>query len=149
MKLDSTTASDMPRLPAGMGPADGSYDDYDPDTPRQVFLAARCQRTGQPYLMRFARRDWDGRYEAIGAHKLEVLETDAGEYMPPIRSDMLDGVPDCPYCENEVAGQCPCGTLFCSSLTNRGPVTCPGCKATLDRGRPGSGGSFDVRRSMG
>ncbi len=147
MKLDSTSAGDMPRLPAGMGVADDD-DEYDDSTPRQVFLAARCQRTGEPYLMRFARREYDGRYEAIASHKLDILEKDAGEYMPPIRSDMLDGVPDCPYCENEVAGQCPCDTLFCSSMTNRGPVVCPGCKAQLDRGRPG-GGSFDVRRSQG
>lgn len=145
IKLDATGPGDMPALPKGVSEATGS-DEYD-DTPRQVFLTARCQKSGQPYLMRFVRRDWDGRYEAVASHKLETLETDAGDYLPPINTNMLDGVPDCPYCENEIAGMCPCGTLFCSTPNPTGPVCCPGCKSQLDRGR--GGGGFDVRRSSG
>ncbi len=135
---------DMPPLPSGVGVPDERHE-YDP-TPRQVFLTAKCQRTKKPYLMRFARRDWDGRYEAIAAHPLDVLETDAGDFLPPISTDMLDGCPSCPHCENEAAGACPCGTLFCNAVNPKGPVVCPTCRAQLSQGR---GGSFDIRRSMG
>lgn len=135
---------DMPPLPSGVGVPDERHE-YDP-TPRQVFLTAKCQKTKKPYLMRFARRDYDERYEAIAAHPLDVFEDDAGDYLPPISTDMLDGCPDCPYCENDVAGMCPCGTLFCNATNPKGPVVCPGCAAQLSRGH---GGSFDIRRSMG
>jgi uncharacterized protein YegL len=145
MKLEGATGPiDMPALPDGIDVPD-PRDRYDP-TPRQVFLQARCQTTRKPYLMRFARRDYDDRYEAISAHPLEVLETDATDFLPPINTDQLDGCPTCPYCENEAAGACPCGTLFCNAINPRKPVVCPTCRETLSRG---GGGSFDIRRSMG
>jgi len=144
MKLESAGAFDMPPLPKGIEvPSEDS--EYDP-TPRQVFLQARCQKTRKPFLMRFGRREWDERYEAISAHTLEVLEEDASDFLPPISTDMLDGCPSCPYCENDAAGACPCGILFCNTANPKGPVICPGCRAQLSKG---SGGSFDIKRSMG
>jgi len=145
MKLDTNPdGSDMAPLPAGLD-VPGDNENYDP-TPRQVFLQARCQKTRKPYLMRFARREWDDRYEAISGHILDVLEEDATDFLPPINTDQLDGCPNCPYCENEAAGACPCGILFCNAVNPKEPVICPGCRAQLSRG---SGGSFDIRRSMG
>ncbi len=134
----------MPSLPEGLEVApEGGY--HDP-TPRQVFLQARCSRSRKPYLMRFARRPYDGRYEAIAGHVLDVIEEGDADLLPPINSSLLDGCPPCPYCENPVAGMCPCGTLFCTSPDHRGAIVCPGCNAQLYAGGPGN---FDIKRSMG
>lgn len=123
---------------------------FDP-SPRQVFLHARCSRSGRPYLMRFARRGparspGDDRYEAIAAHPLDELEEGESDALPPIPSEALDGCPSCPYCENGVAGLCPCGTLFCTDPSDPNPVTCPGCRAQLNRG---GDGPTELRRSLG
>jgi hypothetical protein len=96
--------------------------------------------------MRFARRPYDGRYEAISAHPLEAVEEGDSDLLPPINTSMLDGCPSCPYCENPIAGMCPCGTLFCTSPDHRGPVICPKCDAQLYAGGPGN---FDIKTSAG
>lgn len=96
--------------------------------------------------MRFARRPYDGAYEAIAAHVLEVIEEGDADLLPPISSSQLDGCPACPYCGNPAAGMCPCGALFCNDPQRRGPVTCPACNSQLNTGR---GGPFDIKRSMG
>jgi len=139
-------AIDMPPLPADLQVAPQSQGYRDP-APRQVFLQARCQRTKRPYLMRFALRPHDGRYEAIAAHPLEVVEDDSSDYLQAINSSMLDGCPNCPYCESSAAGKCECGALFCSNPHSRAPVVCPSCNAQLSMGP--SGGSFDINRSQG
>jgi uncharacterized protein YegL len=137
---------EMPALPEGLELAPINSD-FDPDAdPRQVFLHGRCQKTRKPYLMRFARRPHDGRYEAIAGHPLDAVEPGDGDLLPPINSALLDGCPSCPYCGNEHAGLCPCGVLFCVSPTQRGPVICPGCKSQLTGAQ---GGDFDISRSMG
>jgi uncharacterized protein YegL len=134
---------DMPPLPDSIAVAPPSMGVKD-ELPRQVFLQARCQKTKKPYLMRFARQG--RRYEAISAHPLEVIEEDAGDYLPPISSSLLDGCPDCPYCNNEVAGKCPCGVIFCNDINPRGPVICPACNSELTAG---DSRSFKIRRSQG
>jgi len=137
---------EMPALPAGLELAPRESEYHPDDEPRQVFLHGLCQKERKPYLMRFARRPYDGRYEAIASHPLESLEKGDGDLLPPINSSLLDGCPTCPYCGNEQAGLCPCGALFCSSPNQRGPVVCPGCHTQLE-GR--QGGDFDIKRSMG
>jgi uncharacterized protein YegL len=136
---------EMPPLPNNLEMAP-EHSGYSEEAPRQVFLHARCQKNKKPYLMRFARRPYDGRYEAIAAHPLEVLEKGDGDLLPPINSSLLDGCPSCPYCENPAAAVCPCGALFCVGPQQRGPVTCPGCNSQLTAGGPGD---FDIKRSMG
>jgi hypothetical protein len=96
--------------------------------------------------MRFARRPYDDRYEAIAAHPLEAVEEGDDDLLPPINTNLLDGCPSCPYCESPAAGMCPCGTLFCSSPDDRGPVSCPGYRAQLSYG---GSGHFDIKRSQG
>ena len=137
---------ETPPLPPGIeiAPQDSDFD-RDAD-PRQVFLHARCQKNRKPYLMRFARRPYDGRYEAIASHPLDAIEPGDSDLLPPINSSMLDGCPPCPYCNNDLAGMCQCGALFCVSARQRGPVRCPGCEAELTGGQ---GGDFDIKRSMG
>jgi uncharacterized protein YegL len=135
----------MPPPPEGIELApEGAYR-RDP-TPRQVFLHCRCSRSKKPYLMRFARRPYDGKYEAIAGHPLELIEDGDSDLLPPINTSILDGCPACPYCENPVAGMCPCGTLFCTSPDNRNPVICPKCGAQLFAGGPGN---FDIKTSAG
>jgi uncharacterized protein YegL len=143
---DGNKPVEMPALPPDIevAPARSSFQD-DPE-PRQVFLHARCQKTRNPYLMRFAKRAYDNRYEAIAAHPLEAIEEGDGDLLPPINTGMLDGCPQCPHCGNDVAGVCPCGVLFCTSARQRGPVVCPGCRSELTAG---PGGNIDIRRSMG
>lgn len=137
----------MPPLPPGaleVTPESASYRETEP---RQVFLHARCGKRRGAYLMRFARRDYDGRYEAIAAHPLEAIEEGDANLLPPINSDLLDGCPSCPYCDNPAAGACPCGVLFCAAPGDRGPVVCPACRAELRWG--GNSGGFDIRQSSG
>jgi uncharacterized protein YegL len=122
------------------------HSDFQGDAPRQVFLHARCQKTRRPYLMRFARRPYDGRYEAIAAHPLEAVEKGDGDLLPPINSALLDGCPACPYCGNAHGALCPCGALFCVSPHQRGPLTYPACNTQLTAG---PGGAFDIRSSEG
>src|SRR5262249_8033501 len=118
---------------------------HDP-TPRQVFLHARCSRSKRPYLMRFARRPYDGRYEAIAAHPLESLEEGDASLLPPINSALLDGCPSCPYCEQPKVIMCPCIVFFCAAQETNGRVICPACNSQLVMG---SGEDFDIKRSQG
>jgi uncharacterized protein YegL len=138
---------EMPALPKELEIAPRDLDFTMGSEPRQVFLQARCQKTRKPYLLRFARRTYDGRYEAIAAHPLEIFEPGDSELLPPINSALLDGCPPCPYCGNAHGAMCPCGSLFCVSPNQRGPVSCPACHSELNAG-PG-GGDFDIKRSMG
>jgi len=95
---------EMPALPEGIELAP-QESDFDPDEdPRQVFLHAHCQKSRKPYLMRFARRPHDGRYEAIASHPLDAIEPGDSNLLPPINSALLDGCPPCPYCENAHGG---------------------------------------------
>jgi len=144
---DGQSPIDMPSLPASLEyvpPGSASY--HDP-SPRQVFLQAMCQRHGKPYLMRFARQGSARTYTAICSHKLDSLDDDDSDALPPINSSLLDGCPSCPYCENEIAATCPCGAVFSADPSHRGETTCPKCHVELSF--RGSGGNFDVRRSSG
>ena len=120
------------------GPVEGS--------PRQVFLHARCSRTRQPYLMRFVRREYEERYDAVAAHPLESLDEADAQSLPPINSSLLLGCPHCPYCEYCHTGVCPCGALFCAP-DNTSPIVCPRCDAQLGSGTGSS--EFEISRSDG
>src|SRR5262249_32464792 len=142
---------EMPPLPGDLELAP-QHSNFHEESPRQVFLHSRCQKSRKPYLMRFARRPYDGRYEAIASHPLDALEEGDGaeegdgDLLPPINSSLLDGCPPCPYCNEPAAGMCPCGALFCVGPNQRGPVVCPACRSEL---RGGTGGDFDIRRASG
>lgn len=125
---DGTTPIDMPNLPEGVLEISVSGRRHDP-TPRQLFLQSRCQQTGQPYLMRFGRQG--SQYVAIASHQLDELEQGDSELLPPINSSQLSGCPSCPYCANQAAGVCPCGSIFCNSSEKHGPIVCPHCHSKL------------------
>jgi uncharacterized protein YegL len=121
------------------GPTDGGM-------PRQVFLHGLCSQTRRPYLMRYVRREYEERYDAVAAHPLESLdEADAG-FLPPINSSLLLGCPACPYCEHKHTGVCPCGALFCAP-DNTSPIVCPRCDAML--GGTTGRSEFEISRSDG
>jgi uncharacterized protein YegL len=143
---DATAPMEMPSLPEGLSVAAADYGMSNDPTPRQVFITARCQKSKQPYLMRYAKQG-TSRYVAIAAHKLESIESGDDDFMPPINSSMLDGVPSCPYCRNPGAAACDCGAVFCSGPNDPQVINCPGCNSQLTFG--GGGGGFDVRRSSG
>lgn len=143
---DGVAPIEMPSLPPGLEYVPpGSVTYHDP-VPQQVFLQAMCQRTRQPYLMRFARQGSRNTYTAICSHKLDEYSTGDDDVLPPINSEQLDGCPACPYCENDIAGTCPCGAIFCADHKQTGPITCPKCRVTLGFG---GSGSFDISRTTG
>ena len=115
---------------------------------QQVFLHARCQRDGRPYLMRYARRGNTPFFVALTSHSLEVVEKmRTGPTGEVISTQQLEGIPACPYCENPAGVQCACGTLVC--LDPRRPeFTCPTCKIHGAAGSAGGGG-FDVQQALG
>jgi uncharacterized protein YegL len=146
---DVTAPIEMPPLPEGvMGLASESTSYSYNSEPRQVFLQARCQRSRQPYLMRFALQG-RSRYVAIASHKLEAIEDGDNDMLPPINSSMLDGCPTCPYCSNPGAAACSCGGVFCSGPDDpsiASIVVCPACNSQLSYG---GSGPFDIQRSSG
>ncbi len=114
--------------------------------PRQVFLHAYCSESKRPYLMRYTRREYEERYDAVGSHPLAFVDEGDEELSPPINSSLLIGCPPCPYCQHRHTGMCPCGTLFCSpeTLTN---IVCPKCDASLGPGPSES--SFKIQQTQG
>jgi hypothetical protein len=138
--------SNMPALPLdalqvameGTGAYDG--------TARQVFLHALCSNTKQPYLMRYVRREYEERYDAVAAHRLDYIDDEDAEALPPINTSLLMGIPHCPYCENRHSGVCPCGAVFCSP-DNVESIQCPKCDAYLGPG--GGAADFEITRTQG
>lgn len=139
---DGTSPIDMPALPDVL---ELSTSDvwHDPE-PRQVFLQARCQKSGKAYLMRYAKKG--NQYCAIASHKLDSVEPGDSECLPPINTSLLSGIPQCPYCENSEALVCQCNTIYCFSTKNSASASCPHCKEPV--GEVGYG-DFELRRSEG
>lgn len=139
-------ALNLPELPAGA--LEVAPQSSGPYIVRQVFLHARCQDTGKPYLMRFARRGRSETFVALCSHPLEVVEKmRTGPTGQRISTDQLEGVPPCPYCEAPVAVACSCGALVCLDPRRSERFTCPACRQT---GAAGVGpGGFDVHQALG
>jgi len=53
--------------------------------------------------MRFLRQEQVGKYVAVAAHPLDVVEEDAASILPTINSADLMGVPKCPHCGSPAA----------------------------------------------
>ena len=61
----------------------------------------------------------------------------------------VNGCAPCPYCENQGAGVCDCGELFCVGELTQNSVECPGCGVVLHRNHMGPATSVDIRQSHG
>jgi uncharacterized protein YegL len=124
-----------------------------------VVLAAKCQNTLRPYLMKYRRAlqqsEFSGmgldtlEYRLVGAfqvdqHYFELSEDTAGT--TKIHSDELIGSPTCPCCGNQIGfAMCVCGQIHC--IGNEQVSTCPWCG---NQGTYGIGeGGFDVNRTQG
>lgn len=121
--------------------------------PRQVFLRARCSIKKFHYLMRYRFDPAFGCYQPSKSHRLsdEDAQSTSQGHLPDIPSQLLNGAPPCPWCENPGAGSCGnCGTIFCSDPHDNKDTQCPGCGNKLKRGPRGDSGSgFNVRQSGG
>jgi hypothetical protein len=133
----------------------GGFDLIDPenlpfrhDAPLQVFLHSRCTKTKKFYMLRYSYNDEHQVYLAKSAHPLpEDFFTGDDAAPPAISSDLLYGSVPCPFCGNEMWGQCGnCGQIFCGPEKPPPQIECPTCQTVL---QIGEGGSFSVSRSSG
>ena len=115
--------------------------------PRQVFIHARCSKTGGDYLMRYVRENEIGSYVAAAAHKLDGCDVGFGTALPPVQSSRLIGIVACPYCGNDNAAICVCGSAMCIDINQHDGVTCPRCHM-VQRG-DFTTGNFEIRQSAG
>lgn len=105
---------------------------------KEFFLALRCSRTREGYLVRYALDAAVGAYNPVRTHKVErdyFNERVAKEDAAMVSTNLLRGILPCPYCENENIGTCPtetCGAMFCSSPKSDS-LQCPGCQTDLKR----------------
>jgi uncharacterized protein YegL len=145
---EETSVFNLEKLPAEIKKVElGSLPQWD-GRQKQVMLFAKCQKTRNPYLMRYRWVPEYSVYEAVNAHRLtsENSEVRDGASLPAVNSSELAGVPICPYCESKNAGRCAsCGGLFCVDQDNRAKVACPHCANSLDLQE---GGSFQVDQSL-
>ena len=145
---DEASAFNLEKLPSEIKKVElGSLPVWD-GRQKQVMLFAKCQKTRNPYLMRYRWVPEYSAYEAVTAHRLasENSEVRDGVSLPTVDSSELAGVPICPYCESKNAGRCAsCGGLFCVDQSSSTAVVCPHCSNQLGLQE---GGSFDLEQSL-
>jgi uncharacterized protein YegL len=121
-----------------------------------VVLAAKCQNTKRPYLMKYRKNVFLNKsgdvgldYRLVGAFQVDDTYFElSGETAPGIKinTEKLIGAPTCPWCGNQIAfAMCNCGKIHCIGMEEQN--TCPWCGV---QGVYGSGeGGFDVNRTQG
>ncbi|CAM3898766.1 MULTISPECIES: TerY-C metal binding domain-containing protein [Flavobacterium] len=125
--------------------------------PNYVVLAAKCQNTKRPYLMKYRKfiqpSGFAGlqtkAYRLIGGFQVDNTYyelSDENQVNNKINSDELIGAPACPSCGNQFGlAMCACGKIHC--IGDEEISTCPHCG---NQGRYGSGdGGFDINRTLG
>jgi len=147
-RIDDDTLSKADPAPA----APASYTDSN-----YVVLAAKCQHTQRPYLMKYRRMLVPSgiggfqtqEYRLVGAFQVDQQYFELSDHTAGpsrIHSDELVGSPTCPCCGNQIGfAMCVCGQLHC--IGNEPVSTCPWCG---NQGTYGIGeGGFDVNRTQG
>lgn len=124
-----------------------------------VVLAAKCQNTKRPYLIKYkkqiAANNFGGieletfSYRLVGAFQIDnsYFElSDNSNIDFKINTEELIGAPTCPCCGNQFAfAVCSCGKLHC--IGEEEISTCPWCG---NQGTYGTGeNGFDVNRTQG
>jgi uncharacterized protein YegL len=122
-----------------------------------VVLAARCQNTKRPYLMKYRKTiNPSGfadlqtlSYKLVGAFQTDNTYyelSDETAVKQKISTDELVGAPNCPSCGNQFGlALCSCGGIHC--IGDEEVSTCPWCG---NSGRYGVGeGGFDINRTQG
>lgn len=125
--------------------------------PNYVVLAAKCQNTKRPYLMKYRKfiqpsgfADLETRaYRLVGGFQVDNTYfelCDESGMETKVSSDELVGAPACPCCGNQYGfAMCVCGKIHC--IGDESMSTCPWC-GNQGRYESGSGG-FDVNRTLG
>ncbi len=122
-------------------------------------LAAKCQNTKRPYLMKYRRTfsssiyagvDLNSKsYNLVGAFPVDNSYFDLGDdsnSQSHVNSEELLGAPACPCCGNQYGlAVCTCGKIHCVGFEAKN--TCPWCGNTGEYGT--GGGGFDVNRTQG
>lgn len=124
-----------------------------------VVLQGRCQKTRQPYLLKFrqapglnGQRVAGGLYGMVGSYAIsnDYFEwSDPNALAPTINTDRVVGGAPCPHCSNRFAfAVCACSGLHC--VAGEGAAVCPWCSktgnyCTADDDQPGS----EVTRGLG
>jgi uncharacterized protein YegL len=124
-----------------------------------VVLAAKCQNTKRPYLMKYRKvinpSGFSGldlqtlSYRLVGGFQVDNsyfdLSDDNGSQFK-VSSDELLGAPSCPCCGNQFGfAMCQCQKIHC--IGDEKVSTCPWCG---NQGTYGTGGGgFDVNRTQG
>lgn len=124
-----------------------------------VVLAAKCQNTKRPYLMKYKKNisqsDFGGidfktlSYRLVGAFQVDNTYFELSEDISAsnkINTDELMGAPTCPCCGNQFAfAMCGCGKLHC--VGSEEINTCPWCGKEDSYGA--GTGNFNVTRTQG
>jgi len=124
-----------------------------------VVLAAKCQNTKKPYLMKYKRVIAPTSYAGIelssksyklqGAYQVDSSYFDLADetnLSSRVNTDELIGGPTCPCCGNQIAfAICTCGKLHC--IGDETLSTCPWCNTQATYGSGGAG--FDINRTLG
>jgi uncharacterized protein YegL len=125
--------------------------------PNYVVLAAKCQNTKRPYLMKYRKfiqpSGFAGletrAYRLVGGFQVDNAYfelCDENEMQTKVSSDELMGAPACPCCGNQYGfAMCVCGKIHC--IGDEQMSTCPWCgnQGTYESGS----GGFDVNRTLG
>lgn len=150
-KLDGDTLSkiDLTKKPLNTSFADRNF----------VVLAAKCQNTSRPYLMKYRKvvnpTELGGlnletlSYRLVGGFQVDSSYFDLSDdnaVQTKVHSEELIGSPSCPCCGNQYGfAVCSCGKIHC--IDGAGDNTCPWCGI---KGNYGYGeGGFDVNRTLG
>jgi uncharacterized protein YegL len=124
-----------------------------------VVLAAKCQNTKRPYLIKYKKRiasnNFGGleldtlSYRLVGAFQVDHTYyelSDNSNIDFKVNTEELIGAPTCPCCGNQFAfAVCSCGKLHC--IGEEEISSCPWCgnQSTYSSGE----GGFDVNRTQG
>ena len=165
IKTTSMSVTDFHDDEIKLAPIDGiNLEKVDPNKQLKVdenfaVIAAKCQSTGRPYLIKYAKRfhQLEGMemfnamdFKLVGAYPIdgEAYEklSDGKNTNRKINSMELIGAPTCPCCGNQFGlVTCECGNVFC---VGENPVNkCPWCGM---EGMLGTAeGGIDITRVQG
>ena len=105
-------------------------------------LAARCQKSKKPYILRYVKKGNSRTYTSDGAYPVDesYFEFSGKEAGRKISLEQLEGdVPECPHCHSPMLGHCECGNWLCLNPKRLVNVKCPHCGRTGDYGGGVSG----------
>jgi uncharacterized protein YegL len=146
---DTVTKIDLSKSPRPNQMVDSNY----------VVLAAKCQNTKRPYLMKYRKvidpSSFGGlnlqtrSYRLVGGFQVDNSYFDLSDEQAgsvKVNSSELIGAPSCPCCGNQYAfAMCQCTRIHC--IGTETVSTCPWCG---NQGSYTSGeGGFDVNRTQG